>query len=58
MFIHVMLMGVGVGLINLGFWGSSRLPPPYDALVAWCAPIGLLVTLTGVTWFIIPDFFG
>lgn len=57
-FIHVMLIGLGVGLIMVGFWGSSRLPNPYDALVAWGAPIGLLVALTGITWFIIPDFFG
>jgi hypothetical protein len=47
-----------MGLIILGFWGSARLPRPYDALVAWCAPVGLLAALMGITRVIIPDFFG
>jgi len=58
LFIHAMLIGLGMGGIILGFWGSARLPQPYDALVAWCAPVGLLAALAGITWVIIPNFFG
>jgi hypothetical protein len=44
-------------LITAGFWGSAQLRKPYDAFVAWCAPMGLLVVLTGVVLLIIPHFF-
>ncbi len=57
MFSHVLLIGLGLLLVIFGFWGSSKLHKPYDTLAAWCAPVGLLVTLTGVVLLIIPDFF-
>ncbi len=57
MIAHVMLISFGMLLMVLGFWGSFRFPKPYDTLVAWSAPIGLLVTLTGIVLLIIPDFF-
>jgi hypothetical protein len=44
-------------LIIAGLWGSTQLRKPYDALIAWCAPLGLLVVLTGVVLLIIPNFF-
>ena len=33
------------------------MPKPYDALVAWCAPIGLVVMLAGIVLLFIPNFF-
>lgn len=57
MFSSVLLIVVGMLLITCGFWGSSQLPKPYDALVAWGAPVGLVMTLAGITRLIIPNFF-
>ena len=58
MMIPIVLISLGMLLISGGFWGSSRLRSPYDAIIAWGAPLGLLVTLIGVILLIIPDFFG
>jgi hypothetical protein len=44
-------------LIVLGFWGGHEYPKPYDALVAWCAPIGFVVLLAGIVLLFIPHFF-
>jgi hypothetical protein len=44
-------------LIVLGFWGGHVFPRPYDALVAWCAPVGLVVMLAGIVLLFIPGFF-
>jgi hypothetical protein len=44
-------------LIVLGFWGGYGFPKPYDALVAWCAPVGLVVMLAGIVLLFIPGFF-
>jgi hypothetical protein len=54
----IVLIGLGMLLISGGFWGSARLRSPYDAIIAWGTPLGLLVTLMGVILLIIPDFFG
>ena len=54
----IALIGLGMLLISGGFWGSSRLRSPYDAVIAWGSPVGLLVTLMGVILLIIPHFFG
>lgn len=54
---HVLLILFGMVLITAGFWGSTQIRKPYDALIAWCAPVGLLVVLTGVVLLIIPHFF-
>lgn len=58
MVISIVLISLGMLLISGGFWGSSRLRSPYDAIIAWGSPLGLLVTLIGVILLIIPDFFG
>jgi hypothetical protein len=58
MAVSIALIGLGILLISGGFWGSARLRSPYDAVIAWGTPIGLLVTLMGVILLIIPDFFG
>jgi hypothetical protein len=58
MVLPILLIGLGMLLISGGFWGSSGLRPPYDAVIAWGAPVGLLITLMGVILLIIPDFFG
>jgi hypothetical protein len=50
-------MALGLLLIVLGFWGGHECPQPYDDLVAWCAPIGLVVMLAGVVLLFIPNFF-
>jgi hypothetical protein len=54
---HILLILLGMALIIAGFWGSTQLRKPYDALIAWCAPVGLLVVLAGVVMLIIPNFF-
>jgi len=54
---HILLTVLGVLLTILGFWGGHVWPKPYDALVAWCAPIGLVVTLVGIVLLFIPNFF-
>jgi hypothetical protein len=54
----VLLIVLGLLLIAGGFGGSRHVRKPYDSLVAWGAPVGLLVTLTGITLLMIPNFFG
>lgn len=54
---HILLTALGLLLIVLGFWGGHTYPKPYDALVAWCAPIGLVVFLAGIVLLFIPNFF-
>ena len=54
---HICLIAVGLLLIMGGFRGSAHFRPPYDALIAWCAPLGLLVTLVGIVLLVIPNFF-
>ena len=54
----VLLIVLGLLLIAGGFGGSYQFRTPYDSLVAWGAPVGLLVTLTGITLLVIPNFFG
>jgi hypothetical protein len=54
---YILLTAVGLLLIVLGFWAGHTWPRPYDALAAWCAPIGLLLTLAGIVLLFIPHFF-
>lgn len=54
---HILLILCGLSLIVLGFWGGHEWRSPYHALVAWCAPIGLVVLLVGIVLFFIPTFF-
>jgi hypothetical protein len=54
---HALLTTLGVLLIVLGFWGGHERPKPYDALVAWCAPIGVVIMLAGIVLLFIPNFF-
>ena len=54
---HALLTALGLVLIVLGFWGGHVFPKPYDALVAWCAPTGLVVMLAGIVLLFIPSFF-
>ena len=54
---HALLTALGLGLIVLGFWGGHVFPKPYDTLVAWCAPVGLVVLLAGIVLLFIPSFF-
>lgn len=48
---------LGIALITVGMWGSTTLRAPYNAIVAWGTPMGLLLTLAGLVRLIIPDFF-
>ena len=57
MYSHILLITVGIFLIAGGFWGSIQLRKPYDAVSAWCAPVGLLVAFVGIVLLIIPHFF-
>jgi len=54
---HILLTALGLLLIVLGFWGEHEWPQPYDAFVAWCAPIGLVLMLAGIVLLFIPSFF-
>ena len=54
---HILLTVLGLLLIVLGFWGGLGWPKPYEALVAWCAPIGLVLMLAGIVLLFIPSFF-
>ena len=54
---HILLTTLGLLLVVLGFWGGHVWSKPYDALVAWCAPIGLVVMLAGIVLLFIPNFF-
>jgi hypothetical protein len=54
---HALLTALGLWLIVLGFWAGHECRQPYDALVAWCAPIGLVVMLAGIVLLFIPNFF-
>jgi hypothetical protein len=47
----------GLLLIAGGFWGSTLHHPFYAAVFAWCAPIGLLLSLAALVLLCIPDFF-
>lgn len=52
------LLTIGGGLVILtGLWGSSQRSPLCAALLAWLAPIGLLITLAGIMLMLIPNFF-
>jgi hypothetical protein len=44
-------------LIGLGLWGGHELRTPYQDIVAWSAPIGLVMVLLGVVLLFIPAFF-
>jgi hypothetical protein len=57
MLAHALLTALGLVLIVLGFWGGHMFHKPYDALVAWCAPVGLVVMLVGIVLLFIPGFF-
>ena len=54
---HALLTALGLLLIVFGFWGGHVFPKPYDALVTWCAPVGLIVMLAGIVLLFIPSFF-
>ncbi len=54
---HALLTALGLLLIVFGFWGGHVFPKPYDALVAWCAPGGLVAMLAGIVLLFIPSFF-
>ena len=57
MLAHALLTALELMLIVLGFWGGHVFSKPYDALVAWCAPVGLVVMLVGIVLLFIPGFF-
>jgi hypothetical protein len=50
-------IALGLLLIIIGMWGSTTLRAPYNAILAWGAPTGLLLVLAGIVQLIIPDFF-
>ena len=54
---HILLTMLGLLLIVLGFWGGHMGPKPYDSLIAWCTPVGLVVALIGIILLFIPNFF-
>lgn len=57
MFAAIGVTVLGLLLIVLGFWGGQTWRTPYGAIVAWCAPLGLLVLLMGMVLLFIPTFF-
>ena len=57
MMLSLCFIVLGIALITVGMWGSTTLRMPYNAILAWGAPTGLLLTLAGIVQLIIPDFF-
>jgi hypothetical protein len=57
MLLHIGMILGGLALMVGAFWGSSQLRPPFDGLAALAAPIGLLLSITGVILLAIPTFF-
>jgi hypothetical protein len=47
----------GLLLMACGFWGSTLPHPLYAAVLAWCAPVGLLLSLAALILLNIPNFF-
>lgn len=54
---HILLTMLGLLLIIVGFWGGHVWRKPYSSLVAWCAPVGLVIALAGIVLLFIPRFF-
>ena len=48
----------GLAMVVAGFVVPDRLRAPFDGFVAFLAPMGLVVVLTGVLLVCVPDFFG
>lgn len=57
MFGHIFFVLLGMALIACGFWGGYAYHKPYGALIAWCAPVGLVIMLVGIVLLFIPHFF-
>jgi hypothetical protein len=51
------LLLAGLLLMACGFWGSTLPRPLYAAVLAWGAPVGLLLSLAALILLTIPDFF-
>ena len=51
------MVALGLFGIVFGFWGQSRLQPPYDTAAALLLPVSLLLCLTGVLLLAVPHFF-
>lgn len=47
----------GLLLMACGFWSSTLPRPLYAAVLAWCAPVGLLLSLAALILLNIPNFF-
>ncbi len=56
-FLHMTMVLGGLALIVCGFWGSSQLRSPFDQLVAFAAPLSLVLSIIGVILLVIPTFF-
>jgi hypothetical protein len=47
----------GINLIACGFWGITLHRPIYAAMLAWCAPVGLLLSLAALIFLNKPNYF-
>ena len=52
-----LLLLVGLFLLATGTIGAIRLSPPRDTLVAFLAPLGLLLALVAIVLLCVPGFF-
>jgi hypothetical protein len=53
---HATLLLGGLFLTSFGFWGAFHFRRPFDGLIAWVTPIGLVCALLGALLLVIPDF--
>ena len=51
------LLSLGITMMVGGFCGRMYCHHPYNSVLAWSAPIGLMVTFIGIMLILIPDFF-
>jgi len=47
--LHIAMLLSGLALIAFGFWGSSQLRSPFGGIASFAAPIGLLLSIVGVS---------
>lgn len=57
MFVHILMIAAGLGMIAAGFWGSFYAKKPWNYIASLSLPIGLVTSLLGVLLLCVPNFF-
>jgi hypothetical membrane protein len=58
MVFNCMLIVCGTFLVASGIWNTFKKRPPWDAVSAFLAVVGLIASLVGVLLICVPGFFG